>query len=181
MIKNNDLKEELSLEQIIANIILLFNAGNEATTHLIGNSLYTLLRLNFSYNEIVNEKNIVNELIRYDPPLHFFSRFVKEKVNIEGHSFEEGSSIGLLLAAANRDPKFFDNPNIFMPNRVIKNNLSLGVGEHFCLGSQLAKLELQTSIKEVYTHFPSLKLNEEPTYLNNFHFRCLKKLKVKID
>jgi len=177
LIKINNFKNRLSLQEIIPNIILLLNAGNEATTHLIGNSLYTLLKLKISHNKIKNEKNIFNELIRYDPPLHFFSRFAKERLIIEDHIFEEGSSIGLLIAAANRDPKIFERPNTFIVNRN-NNNISLGIGEHFCLGSHLAKLELQSSINEVYNIYPKLSINRTPTYLDSFHFRGLKELKL---
>ncbi len=173
-------QKKITLDQIIANLILLFNAGNEATTHMIGNSIYTLLDKKYSYgtNNKENEQ-LINELMRYNPPLHFFSRFAKEKVIIEDYVFENGSSIGLLLAAGNRDPKIFKRPNDFLPNRSQINNLSLGIGEHFCLGSHLARLELKISLKEIYKKFPNLSLKKKPSYLNSYHFRGLKELKVK--
>lgn len=174
-------EKKITMDQIVSNVILLFNAGNEATTHMIGNSIYTLLDKKYSYGSSNKEnEQLINELIRYNPPLHFFSRFVKEKVVIDNHVFEEGSSIGLLLAAGNRDPKIFKKPNDFLPNRSQINNLSLGIGEHFCLGSHLAKLELQISLKEIYHRFPNLNLKKKPCYLNSYHFRGLRELKVKI-
>ena len=105
---NSEFQESLSDKEIITTSILLLNAGHEATTHTIGNSIKTILELEIPFSHLKNQPVLaIEELLRFDPPLHLFTRYALNDCLIQDYKFTEGSKVGLLLAAANRDPKVF--------------------------------------------------------------------------
>ena len=132
--------------------------------------------LNYSFS---NPKKLANEVLRYSTPLHMFTRYFTTKVSLCGRDFNVGDKIGLLLAAANRDPEHFSKPELFDPFIERKINLSLGAGLHFCLGAHLARLELEIALVKLITKFPTMKISSTPIYQDNFHFYGLKKLVLK--
>ncbi|MCB1366545.1 MAG: cytochrome P450, partial [Rhodobacteraceae bacterium] len=99
-------------------------------------------------------------------------------VTIEGHDFSRGDRIGLLLAAANRDPGHWAEPNRFDPDRAIRANASFGAGIHFCIGAPLARLELTAALPILFARCPGLRLTEEPLYADRYHFHGLERLMV---
>ena len=135
----------LTDDQIICTVILLLNAGHEATVNTLGNGLHALLTLNKSFEEIKNEtediNDVVEELIRYDSPLQFFQRYALEDTEIGGHNISKGSKVAILLGSANRDPRVFEKPDQINFRREMKDHSSWGGGIHFCIGTHLAKLE----------------------------------------
>ena len=118
----------LTDDQIICTVILLLNAGHEATVNTLGNGLHALLTLNQSFEEIKNEtediNDVVEELIRYDSPLQFFQRYALEDVVIGGHNISKGSKVAILLGSANRDPRVFENPDQINFKRKMKDHSS---------------------------------------------------------
>ena len=104
---------------------------------------------------------------------------VIEKIGSDVKDFNVGDKIGLLLAAANRDPKHFSKPELFDPFIERKINLSLGAGLHFCLGAHLARLELEIALVKLITKFPTMEISSTPIYQDNFHFYGLKELVLK--
>lgn len=164
----------LSLDEMITTCILLLNAGHEATVHTLGNGVKTLLQ--HDTREITLEA--VEEVLRYDPPLHMFTRYAYETVDAFGHRFERGDQVALLLASAGRDPAQWDRSERFIPTRDIKTNLAFGGGAHFCVGAPLARLELHIALKALFERCPSLCLTEAPTYANLYHFHGLSRLIV---
>ena len=165
----------LSRDELIATCILLLNAGHEATVHTIGNATKTLLET--GHREITD--SCVEELLRFDPPLHIFTRYVYEPVEIGGHSFERGDQIACLLGAANRDPSIFDDPDTFDPTRPVRQNTSFGGGIHFCVGAPLARLEIKVALSVLFARCPQLRLTEQPRYANIYHFHGLERLMVQ--
>ena len=93
---------------------------------------------------------------------------------------ERGQQIGMLLAAANRDPRRFADPDRFDPARADAGNVSFGSGIHFCIGAPLARLELETSLAAVFARFPRLALAAAPRYRDIFHFHGLDQLLVTV-
>ena len=172
----------LSDDQIICTVILLLNAGHEATVNTLGNGLHALLTLNKSFEEIKNEaeniNDIVEELIRYDSPLQFFQRYALEDTEIGGHTISKGSKVAILLGSANRDPRVFENPDQINFKREMKDHSSWGGGIHFCIGTHLAKLELGVSFNHVLEK--KFELIEEPTRTGAFGIRGFKDLLVSI-
>ena len=177
LISENKSDNPLSNDELISTIILLLNAGHEATVHTISNGVKTILESEFSLSEIIkNPKQLTEEILRYCTPLHMFTRYCSVDTEINGHHFKAGEKIGLLLAAANRDPAYFTDPEDFNPLIKRRTNLSLGAGIHFCLGAHLARLELQIAITTLIDFFPSMRITQKPRYQDNFHFFGLKEL-----
>ena len=172
----------LTDDQIICTVILLLNAGHEATVNTLGNGLHALLTLNKSFEEVKNEtediNDVVEELIRYDSPLQFFQRYALEDTEIGGHTISKGSKVAILLGSANRDPRVFENPDQINFKREMKDHSSWGGGIHFCIGTHLAKLELGVSFNHVLEK--KFELLEEPTRTGAFGIRGFKDLLVSV-
>ncbi|PUB19101.1 cytochrome P450 [Yoonia sediminilitoris] len=166
--------EKLSEDELITTCILLLNAGHEATVHTLGNGVKTLLEQGV---RDISEASI-EEILRFDPPLHMFTRWVYEDVSVAGQSFKRGDQIACLLAAANRDPAAYDTPNRFDPARKGPQNTSFGGGIHFCVGAPLARLELRIALRVLLSRCPDLRMTEVPRYADVFHFHGLEKLMV---
>lgn len=170
--------EKLSTPELITTCILLLNAGHEATVHSIGNGVNTLLEHGQSAPSDGIEAR-VEETLRFDPPLHLFTRYAYEDIELFGHNFKRGDQVGLLLASANRDPDFAADPARFDPARPIKPNASFGGGMHFCVGAPLARLELTRALPILFERCPNLSLAETPLYADRYHFHGLSRLMVR--
>ena len=172
--------EKLSTDELITTCILLLNAGHEATVHTIGNGVKTLLETG---NTITPEtaEACSEEILRFDPALHIFTRWAYEDVEVMGHRFARGDQVSLLLAAANRDPGVWEDPASFHPSRSAKAHVSFGGGLHFCVGAPLARLELQIALPILFQRLPKLRLTTKPRYADVFHFHGLKSLMLRAD
>ena len=174
----------LNRDEMIATCILLLNAGHEATVHTIGNGLTALLATPGlpPLKTLTAPENIpatTEEILRFDPPLHMFTRTAYETVTLFGHTFKRGDQVALLLASANRDPAIWSDPDRFDPGRAIKTNSAFGAGPHFCIGAPLARLELQIALPILIQRCPHLRLSHPPIYANTYHFHGLTRLMVK--
>ena len=179
LIAARDEGEKLTEDELITTCILLLNAGHEATVHGIANGVKTLLEtgIRFGVDERENLK-IIEETIRLDPPLHMFTRYALEDLTVAGHAFKRGEQVGLLLAAANRDPAVFEAPSAFKPARANSKQLAFGAGLHFCIGAPLARMEMVNSMPILFEACPALALAEKPIYADRYHFHGLEKLMV---
>lgn len=175
--------DRLSREELVATCILLLNAGHEATVHTIGNAVRTILKSGMDLGALrpTFVEAAVEELLRYDPPLHLFTRHVYEPLELFGHRFKRGDRIGCLLASANRDPKIWPDADVFDPTRPANTHVSFGAGIHFCVGAPLARLELQIALPLLFARCPDLRLADEPVYANLYHFHGLERLMVSCD
>lgn len=173
-----DAEGGLTEAELVATCILLLNAGHEATVHTIGNGVKTLIETKTPAAALGPDRieATVEEILRFDPPLHLFTRWAYEDIELGGHVFRRGDRIGCLLAGANRDPKGWDQPNRFQPDRPARANLSFGIGLHFCVGAPLARLELQIALPVLFARRPGLKLAGKPRYADLYHFHGLESL-----
>jgi cytochrome P450 len=173
--------EKLTTDELITTCILLLNAGHEATVHTIGNGVKTLLETGTPGTALASEnvQGTVEEILRFDPALHMFTRWAYEDIEVMGHIFRRGDQVGLLLAAANRDPGIWEDPFHFNPTRPPKPNATFGAGLHFCVGAPLARLELQIALPILFQHHPGMRLSAAPVYADVYHFHGLKELRVK--
>jgi cytochrome P450 len=169
--------EKLSTDELISTCILLLNAGHEATVHTIGNGVKTLLQTGTRITP-ENSEACIEEILRFDPALHMFTRWAYEDAEIAGHSFKRGDQVALLLAAANRDPTIWHEPQVFNIHREQKPIASFGAGLHFCAGAPLARLELCTALPILFERLPQLRLVQEPQYNDVYHFHGLSGLLV---
>ena len=178
-VSEND--QQLSKHQIICTVILLLNAGHEATVNTIGNSIVALLKNNINLKEIHTNhsvKDIVEELIRYDSPLQFFQRWVLEDTEIEGVEVKKHTKVAILLGSANRDDRAFADADRINFDRETFNHTSFGGGVHYCLGAHLARLELEVSFNNLLNEDIELVSNPERT--GAFGIRGYQGIKVKI-
>ena len=169
--------EKLTTDELISTCILLLNAGHEATVHTIGNGVKTLLETG-TQSALAAPEHAVEEILRFDPALHMFTRWCYAPTDIMGHTFQPGDRVALLLAAANRDPDAWDAPATFRPDRPAKPHVSFGAGLHFCVGAPLARLELQIALPILFARLPGLHMSEPPRYGNVYHFHGLERLIV---
>ena len=166
--------EKLSREELISTCILLLNAGHEATVHTIGNGVKTLLET--GHSDITPTS--VEEIFRYDPPLHMFTRWVYQDIDFFGTQLKRGDQLACLLACANRDGTVYDAADQFDPTRKAAANTSFGGGIHFCVGAPLARLEVLTGLNILFDRCPNLKLTQTPQYADVYHFHGLSRLMV---
>jgi len=172
----------LSDEEVMSTAILLLNAGHEATVHTTGNGVKSILESGIDpvtlFATPEQTEATVEECLRFDAPLHMFTRYALSDLEYEGLHLRKGDVIGLMLGAANRDPQRFANANSFDPFRTDGANVSFGAGIHFCIGAPLARIELQVAFSELFKRLPKLRIAEEPRYNNVYHFHGLEKLVV---
>lgn len=172
--------ERLTTDELIATCVLLLNAGHEATVHAIGNGVASMLQAGGPRDWLTPPRleGTIEEMLRHAPPLHLFTRHAYEQVDVMGHVLEPGDQIACLLAAANHDPRVWDDPHRFNPLRPVKPHLSFGVGLHFCVGAPLARLEMQVVLPILFRRLPGLRLRGKPVYADRYHFHGLTALPV---
>jgi cytochrome P450 len=175
----------LSDEEVMSTAILLLNAGHEATVHTIGNGVKSILESGIDpitlFTTPEQTESTVDECLRFDAPLHMFTRYALSDMEYNGISLRKGDVTGLMLGAANRDPRRFADANRFDPFRTDGANVSFGAGIHFCIGAPLARIELQVAFSELFRRLPKLRLAEEPRYNDVYHFHGLERLMVRWD
>ena len=160
---------ELSDDEVVAAVVLLLNAGHEASVNVFGNGLVAMLRRGLQPAEDV--ALTVEEMLRFDSALQLFERTATEEVEVGGVVVEPGQKVAVLLGSANRDPAVFDAPDEFRPDRSPNNHVAFGVGVHFCLGAPLARMELFESLTTLFATYPTLALAGEPESRGTFVLR----------
>jgi len=173
----------LSPDEMISTCVLLLNAGHEATVHSLGNGVKAMLESRIdaaaAFASPASGAALVEELLRFDAPLHLFTRYALADVDYAGVSLRLGDRIGLLLGAANRDPERFAMPDALDPSRAVNPHVAFGGGIHFCLGAPLARLEMQVALPILLRRLPGLRLAEPPRYRDAYHFHGLEALRAR--
>jgi len=177
----NDLITELAVseltdDEVVAAVVLLLNAGHEASVNVFGNGLVGLLR---SGSRPAAEVSVtVEEMLRFDSALQLFERTATEPVQLGGVQLQPGQKVAALLGAANRDPGVFADADRFEVARDPNPHLAFGVGVHFCLGAPLARMELSESVTALFDRVPSLRLIDQPVSRGTFVLRGYHSVKV---
>jgi cytochrome P450 len=158
----------LSDDEIVSTVIVLLNAGHEATVNTLGNGMLAFARHPEQWRRVVRGEvapsAAIEELIRYDPPLQLFERWVlADDFSIADVRIPRGAKIAMLFGAANRDPRVFDRPDDFDVGREnAAQHIGFGGGIHVCIGAPLARIELEASVDALRRAFPEFGLVEEP-------------------
>jgi len=162
LIQAEDRGDFLSHGELLAMLLLLLVGGHETTVNLIGNGLLALLRnpdqLELLRTEEGIEKRAVEELLRYDAPVQYSGRVAKEDFELGGKTVRAGDGVRMIIAAANRDPEVFGDPDRLDLSRDPCPHLAFGAGVHFCLGAPLARLEGQIALAAAVRRFPRMRL-----------------------
>lgn len=177
--------DRLSREELISTISLLFVAGHETTTNLIGNGLLALLNHPEQLWSLRRQPALIGpgieELLRYDSPVQFIIRTVKSPLTVGGRRMEPLSEVLLVIAAGNRDPARFDNPDDLDLSRPDPKPLSFGGGIHFCLGSVLARMEAQIAIGALVSNFSELEMaTKDLEWRGHINLRGLQSLPLRV-
>jgi cytochrome P450 len=160
--------EQLSDDEIMSTVIVLLNAGHEASVNTLGNGMLAFARHPRQWRRVVDGSvpppQAGEEMIRYDPPLQLFERWVlADDVVVAGTEIPRGAKIALLFGAANRDPRVFDDPERFDVGRENAiQHIGFGGGIHVCIGAPLARIELEASLEALRRRWPEFSLVEEP-------------------
>src|SRR5581483_869531 len=183
MIAAEEQGDRLTEDELLANCILLFSAGHETTVNLIGNGLLALFRHPEQRQLLQAQPNLipsaVEEFLRYDGSVQLTGRTPKEDVEIGGTLIRQGERVMTVLAAANRDPAQFSDPDRLDITRKDNHHVAFGHGIHFCLGASLARAEGQIAIGTVLRRMPRLTpLEETPQWRPAFTLRGLETLPV---
>ncbi|HEY7428769.1 MAG TPA: cytochrome P450 [Gemmataceae bacterium] len=183
LVKAQEDGERLNEAELLANAVLLLNAGHETTTNLIGNGTLALLQHPDQLRRLRENPALIStaveELLRYDSPVQFTSRVLKADLSLGGKQLHAGQTVLLLLGAANRDPAQFPDPDRLDVGRADNKHLAFGLGSHFCLGAPLARLEGRIVFETLLRRLPGLRLaGPKPMYRQNFNLRGLEALEV---
>jgi len=176
--------DQLSERELISTAILLFAAGFETTTHLIGNGLLALLHHPDELTRLRGDRSLlrpgVEELIRFDSPVQITARTANEPIEIGSHVIEAGGTVLSILGAANRDPDRFTDPDRLDLGRDEGSSLSFGSGIHYCLGAALARLEAQVVFDRLLDRFSTMELvGGPPRHRDSLTLRGLVDLQVR--
>ncbi|PRP90052.1 Cytochrome P450 107B1 [Enhygromyxa salina] len=155
--------ERLSAEELVGMIFLLLFAGHETTVNLIGNGTLALLDNPEQFERLRDDPALIppaiEEMLRFDSPAHFAStRYVAEPCEIGGMKLERGAALLPCVAAANRDPQVFDEPDRFDVGRTPNRHLAFGLGVHFCVGAQLSRVEARLAFAALVERCPGMRL-----------------------
>jgi cytochrome P450 len=161
LIAAEDQGDKLTEEELRATLILLLVAGHETTMNLIGNGLYALFRNPDEMERLRADtalgKTAVEELLRYDGPVHLTARTALEDVEVGGVAVEAGEMCVVVLGAANRDPDQFPDPDRLDVGRGHNRHIAFSAGGHFCVGATLARLEGEIAFETLLRRLPGLK------------------------
>jgi cytochrome P450 len=177
----------ISDDELIINTGILLVAGFETTTNLITNGIHRLLERPEQRSRLLAEPALdltgIEEILRFDAPAQFMrARTITAAVELGGVRLHPGDPVVPLLAAGNRDPDEFPEPDTLDLGRAVNRHLSFGVGHHLCIGAHLARMEGRIAIRRVFERFPRMELDPSrpPTYRPNLQLRGFETLPVAL-
>lgn len=164
---NDDSADALSDLDLQVTGVTLLIAGHETTVNLIANGTLTLLQNPDALARLRREPRwavpVVEELLRFEPPIQYLpNRAALADITIAGTTITKGSKLTLLIAAANRDPGRFTDPDRFDPDRPDNQHLGFGSGLHYCFGAPLARVEVQLALAALASRLDNPRLTEDP-------------------
>jgi cytochrome P450 len=177
----------LSDDEIVSTVIVLLNAGHEASVNTLGNGMLTFARHPDQWRRVVDGSVPASaageEMIRFDPPLQLFERWVlTDDFALGGVPIPRGAKIALLFGSANRDPRVFDRPDEFdIARENAVQHIGFGGGIHVCIGAPLARIELEASLEALRRLWPDFRLGEEPRRTGAFVIWGLEALRLARD
>ena len=184
LIQAEESGDKLNIKEMYGTCLLLLIAGHETTTRLIGNGMFTLFNHLDQMNQLQNHfeliPNAIEEMLRYEPPVHATVRFAENEMIYDGKTYKRGTPFAVSIAGANRDPEANKNPNEFNITREDVKHISFGYGPHMCIGASLARIESKIAFECLFERFKNLELEEKnPVWGRNLIFRGFDNLKLK--
>lgn len=180
----------LTHTELIGTLLILVVAGHETSVNLIGNGVLALIREPGEFQRLRADPDLagpaVDEVLRYDAPVHLTTRTARAEVTVGDRTFAPGDAVIVLLGSANRDPDAFPDPDRFdlgryLPGRRTERHLSFGLGLHYCLGAPLARMEMRKVLHALGSRVTGLTLLAEPPYRPNVVVRGMSELHVRVE
>ena len=175
LVQVSDSGDRLTEDEIVGTVIVLLNAGHEATVNTLGNGMRAFGLHPDQWRRVTSGEVApdvaVEEMLRWDAPLQLFERWVLDEVTLAGRTFQRGERIAMMFGCANRDPERFGKAEMFDAGRGDQTHIGFGGGLHFCIGAPLARLEIAASLAQ-FKGF-ELALTEDPVYQPYFVIRGL--------
>src|SRR6185295_3010572 len=157
--------ERLSRADFSSFFMLLLVAGNETTRNLISGGMLALIEHPHERARLMADRSLlptaVEEMLRWVSPVNVFRRTATRDAEVRGQKIREGEKVVLFYASANRDEDAFDHPDVFDITRTPNDHLAFGIGSHFCLGANLARLEIRVMFEELLRRVPDIELASE--------------------
>jgi cytochrome P450 len=178
--------DNLTDDELIDQVMLLYIAGHETTVNLIGNGTLALMRNRDQWDRLVAEPdveaNAVEELLRFDPPVQMTRRITLADVEVGGKVIEAGTFVACVIASGNRDKaQFGDDADVLDLSRPLaREHLAFGGGAHYCLGAALARLEGRVALGGLARRFPALSLAGEPVWNGRLNLRGVDQLPLAL-
>ena len=184
LIQAEESGDKLNVKEMYGTCLLLLIAGHETTTRLIGNGMFTLFnhrdQMSLLQNNYELIPNAIEEMLRYEPPVHATVRFAENEMIYDGKTYKRGTPFAVSIAGANRDPEANENPNEFDITRDGIKHISFGYGPHMCIGASLARIESRITFECLFERFKNLELEDKnPVWGRNLIFRGFDNLKLK--
>lgn len=184
LLAERDGTARLSDDELVASVILLLNAGHEASVNVFGNGLHALLTHPDQLARItsggVSVATALEELIRYDAPLQLFERTATDDVDVAGVTVRRGQTVACLMGSANRDETVFADAGSLDVGRDPNPHVGFGMGRHFCLGAPLARLELEITFRRLIERWPAIELAEPAPRRPTWVLRGFEKIEVTL-
>jgi hypothetical protein len=185
MIAAEEQGDRLTEDELLATSVLLFFAGHETTVNLIGTGVRNLLRHPDQLTTLRADRSLiqtaVEELLRFDGPVQRTGRTAQADVELGGVTVRKGERVVAFVAAANRDPAQFRDPDRLDVTRTENQHLAFGAGIHYCVGAPLARVETQIAIDTLLRRFPTLSLQgDAPTWRETAIIRGLTALPLRV-
>ena len=164
--------------------VQLVTAGNDTTQGMLANGLLALLEHPDQLADLRADPSLtagaVEEILRYENPLHYFRRTASADTELRGQPIAAGDKVAMIYTSANRDEDVFTDPQTFDMRRHPNPHLSFGIAEHFCLGVHLARLEGVVFFQELFATFPTIEITGEPRRTRSNLNNSLKALPVRL-
>ena len=175
--------ERLSRADFSAFFMMLLVAGNETTRNLITGGMLALIEHPEQRARLMADRSLlpsaIEEMLRWVSPVNVFRRTATRDVELGGQTIREGDKIALFYASANRDETVFPEPDRFDITRTPNDHLAFGIGPHFCLGANLARLEIRVMFEEILRRLPDLELDGKPERLRSYFINGIKRMPVR--
>jgi cholest-4-en-3-one 26-monooxygenase len=175
--------ERLSRADFSSFFMLLLVAGNETTRNLISGGLLALIEHPEQRARLMADRALlptaIEEMLRWVSPVNVFRRTATRDTEVGGQPISEGEKVALFYASANRDEAAFENPDTFDIGRTPNDHLAFGIGPHFCLGANLARLEIRVMFEELLRRLPDIELDGPAERLRSYFINGIKRMPVR--
>ncbi len=175
--------EHMGMMETLGYFLITFTAGHDTTKNALAGGIRALAEHPAEFEKLRRNPDLVpsavEEIVRWTSPVNYMKRVVAEDLEFRGQKLRKGENLVLFYASANRDESVFEDPYSFRVDRDPNRHLGFGIGEHFCLGSHLARESQRAMLRELIGRIDSLELAGEPEQIQSSFVVGLKKLPLR--